>query len=352
MKKKTFSRRDFLKLAGLTTLGTVGACAQLTSPASPTAPPSLTPQPTATSQPTTTAQPPATLTPEQRRKRVLRIAHLTDFHVRPEDPAPDGMRRALRHAQSQQDPPDVILNTGDSIFDSLEQDKSRTEAQWEVYNDILASENKLKIIHALGNHDVWGWGMPESAITNDPLYGKEMALEKLGLSNRYYSFDLAGWHFVELDSTHPRNEVSSYPYIGKLDDEQFQWMMDDVNMIAMTSTMPICIVSHIPILAACEYFDGPNEESGNWIVPASWMHIDARRFREAFVQIPSVRLCLSGHTHQYETLDYLGIRYMTNGAVCGNWWDGIYMNVPPSYVMVNLYDDGSADSQLVPYEAD
>jgi hypothetical protein len=26
------------------------------------------------------------------------------------------------------------------------------------------------------------------------------------------------------------------------------------------------------------------------------------------------------------------------------------MNFPPAYVMVNLYDDGSSDSELVPYD--
>ena len=114
--------------------------------------------------------------------------------------------------------------------------------------------------------------------------------------------------------------------------------------------MPICIVSHIPILAACEYFDGPNEESGNWVVPAAWMHIDARRFRDYFLRTPNIRLCLSGHTHQYEVLDYLGVRYVTSGAVCGNWWNGAYMEFPPAYVMVNLYDDGSADNLFVPYD--
>ena len=68
-----------------------------------------------------------------------------------------------------------------------------------------------------------------------------------------------------------------------------------------------------------------------------------------FLQGPNVKLCLSGHTHQYESLDYLGVRYVTSGAVCGNWWRGVYMNCPPGYVMVNLYDDGSSDSTLVPY---
>ncbi|MCJ7434523.1 MAG: metallophosphoesterase [Anaerolineales bacterium] len=345
MNKKIFNRRDFLKLTGLTALGAVSACtsSKLLDTATPTMQPTQATLPTATTQPTETPQ------PEKKKNRVLRIAHMTDFHVQPEGIAPDGMIRALRHAQSQADPPDIIFNTGDSIMDALKTDKARAEAQWEVFNGILQAECRIPIVHAIGNHDVWGWGVANSK-KNDPHYGKGMALEKLGLSNRYYSFDRAGWHFVVLDSTHLPNNTSQYPYIGQLDDEQYEWLVTDINGIAMTRNMPICILSHIPIMAACEYFDGPNEESGNWVVPAAWMHIDARRFRDYFLQTSSVRLCLSGHTHQYEVLDYLGVRYITNGAVCGNWWDGAYMDFPPAYVMVNLYDDGTADGLFVPYE--
>jgi 3',5'-cyclic AMP phosphodiesterase CpdA len=285
------------------------------------------------------------------KKRVLRIAHMTDFHVQPEGIAPDGMIRALRHAQTQADPPNIILNTGDSIMESLKApDKGYVEAQWDLYNTIIKEECKLPVVHAIGNHDVWGWGVSDSGVKNDPLYGKGFALEKLGLSKPYYSFDMAGWHFVVLDSTHPQNQPSENPYIGRLDDEQYQWLMMDIEEASITQNPPICIVSHIPIVAACEYFDGPNEESGNWVVPAAWMHIDARQFRQLFLRYPNIKLCLSGHTHQYEVLDYLGVRYMTNGSVCGNWWNGIYMDFPSAYVMVNLYDDGIADSLFVPYE--
>ena len=327
MKHKRLYRRDFLKLAGLATLGTVSACV----PAQPVA----NPQSVKPSQ------------LENPKKRVLRIAHMTDFHVYPDNIASDGMIRALRHAQAQADPPDIILNTGDSIMESLEADKANTVAQWDVYNNIMKAECRLPVINAIGNHDVWGWAAADPNIKKDPLYGKEMALEKLGLSNRYYSFDQADWHFVVLDSTHTSDEASPYAYIGKLDDEQFQWLIEDIN--AVPKTTPICIISHIPILAACEYFDGPNEEGGNWKVPGAWMHIAARRFRQLFLQYPNVRLCLSGHAHQHEVLDYLGVRYMTNGAVCGNWWQGWYMDFPPAYVMVNLYTDGTADSSFIPY---
>ena len=323
MNKTTLARRDFLKLAGLTTLGAVSACvpSQITENAAPT---------------------------ETQKKRVLRIAHMTDFHVEPEGISPAGMTRALHHAQMQADPPDIILNSGDSIMDALETSESTAVGQWLTYNSIMKNENSLPVIHAIGNHDVWGWGLEDTPVQSDPLQGKEMALERLGLANRYYSFDQAGWRFIVLDSIHPRNEVSPEPYIGKLDEEQFQWLKTDIESVPKTT--PICIVSHIPILAACEYFDGPNEDSGNWVVPACWMHIDARDLRRLFLRHPNVRLCLSGHTHQREVTTYLGVQYQTNGAICGNWWEGWYMAFPPAYVMVNLYDDGSSDSAFVPYE--
>ncbi len=361
-------RRNFLKLLGLGALGTVGACSS--APAVGTVVGSATPaalalptirmfptdsaseRASASAMPIATAAQPSPRPPTGgSRKRVLRIAHLTDFHVLPNGAAPDGMRRALRRAQAEDDPPDMIFNTGDCVMDSLETDKRRVQAQWEAFKSILNSDCKLPIVHAIGNHDVWGWGLPDSTLQSDPQYGKELAVENLGLQNRYYSFDRAGWHFVVLDSTHPRNAVSEYPYIGRLDEEQYAWFINEIRSSAAAGSTPICILSHIPIVAACEYFDGENEKSGNWVVPAAWMHIDARRFREEFVQMPQVRLCLSGHTHQYESLDYLGVRYVTSGAVCGNWWRGAYMNFPPAYVMVDIYDDGSSDSTFVPYDA-
>ena len=318
---KPISRRQFISVAGLAALGIAGACAS--------------PQPTETKT-------------AAKQQRSLRIAHMTDFHVYPSGGAPEGMSRALRHAQSQADPPDIILNTGDSIMDSLEADKSQTEAQWDLFKRIMGEEAKLPVYHAIGNHDVWGWGGWDPQMKGDPLYGKAMAMNKLGLAERYYSFDRAGWHFIVLDSTHLPNEVSEYPYIGQLDDDQFAWLEKDIN--AAGNEIPICIASHIPILCACEFLDGPNEESGNWVVPAAWMHIDARRMRQLFLQHPNIRLCLSGHAHQHESLDYLGVRYMTNGAVCGNFWNGAYMDFPPAYVLVDLYEDGTAESTFVPYD--
>lgn len=320
----TISRGEFLRLAGLGAVALSAACSQPINVARLT---SVTEKTTA--------------------RRACRIAHLTDFHILPQSSIEEKVAKAFRHVQALEDQPDFILNTGDSIMDSLKTSKEDAERQWQAFLEVVQNECKLPIYHAIGNHDVWGWGMKDKALQKDPLYGKGLALQKLGLSSSYYAFDFGGWHFIVLDSVHPANPVSKEPYIGMLDEEQFHWLEREVKSVAEET--PIAIVSHIPILSACELFDGPNEESGNWVIPAAWVHLDARRFRELFLAHPNIRLCLSGHSHQHERIEYLGVIYLTDGAISGNWWMGNYMNFPPAYVLVDLYSDGSVHSQFVPY---
>lgn len=324
IKNTKLSRRQFLSLTGIGAAAMSAACSR---PISVTQLESIPAPPTA--------------------KRACRIAHLTDFHILPQSTIKEQVAKALRHAQALEDRPDFILNTGDSIMDSLKTSKEEAERQWQAFLEVVQAECKLPIYHAIGNHDVWGWGTKDETIRKDPLYGKELALQKLGLSSPYYAFDYSGWHFIVLDSVHPANAVSKEPYIGKLDEEQFRWLEKEVQNVPAET--PIAIVSHIPILSACELFDGPNEESGNWVIPAAWVHLDARRFRQLFLAHPNIRLCLSGHSHQHERIDYLGVTYLTDGAISGNWWMGSYMDFPPAYVIVDLYADGSVHSQFVAY---
>lgn len=317
MKARSLTRRGFLYVAGALSAAATTACQRA---------------------------------PSEQRERVLRIAHLTDIHVEQRGEARVGMAKALAHAQAQVDPPEFILNTGDSIMDSLETPKEYSLGYWGLFSEILKKECSLPVFHAIGNHDVFGWGLPEAEreqASADPMYGKAMAMQQLGLSTRYYSFDRAGWHFIVLDSTHPREIESEQPYTGRLDEEQFAWLLTDLE--STPDATHVCVVSHIPILCACEFFDGDLASTGNWVVPGAWMHIDAGRLRELFLAHPNVRACLSGHAHQHDRVDYLGVRYSCNGAVCGNWWYGSYLNCPPSYAMVDFYADGSIEAELIAY---
>jgi 3',5'-cyclic AMP phosphodiesterase CpdA len=238
-------------------------------------------------------------------------------------------------------------------METLFSDRASAQAQWDAFTSVLEAELTLPIYHCIGNHDVWGWGRADPAAEGDPLYGKGFALQALGLAGRYYSFDLASWHFIVLDSTHPSILApgaphSDIPYTGRLDEDQFLWLEGEI--VATPLERPICVVSHIPILSACELLDGPNEESGNWLIPGAWVHIDARRLWELFRAHPNVRACLSGHTHQLERIDYHGATYLSNGAVSGSWWQGEYMGFPPGYVLVSFYADGTLEEEFVTYD--
>jgi hypothetical protein len=248
-------------------------------------------------------------------------------------------------------------------MDSLYAPKEAALTQWASYKQVLSEvlgEWPGPVVHILGNHDIWGWGFPDGVQNKlsktDPQFGKKLALDELELESRYSSLDHAGWRLIMLDSMSPASpnptESLGIPYIGRLDDEQFDWLEEQMDFDG-----PVCIFSHIPILSGCELFDGDNEVSGNWVVPGAWVHIDARRLRNLFMQraggfpYDAKVTCVSGHTHQLEVLDHLGVRYLTNGSVCADWWgeDGHYLDTPRGYAILDLFDDGTVESEYRTY---
>lgn len=283
------------------------------------------------------------------RKRVLRAAHLTDVHVSAENKSPEGMAAAIRHAQAQADRPELFLFGGDCIFDSLATAKPRVLEQWDIWRRVLGAELRTPARYCLGNHDVFGWNnRKDPSVRADPLYGKALALDQLGLAARHYSFDQAGWHFVVLDSmefTHAINQG----YLARLDDEQFEWLAGD--LAAVPAATPVCVLSHIPILGAAAFLFGDNSVTGTWQVPGFLMHVDARRLRDLFAKHANVKVCVSGHLHMVDDTLYAGVRYLCNGAVSGGWWKGKWQDFGPAYALLDFYDDGSVENTLVFYPA-
>jgi 3',5'-cyclic AMP phosphodiesterase CpdA len=284
------------------------------------------------------------------RRRVLRIAHLTDTHVMPNregfQDSGAGLARAIRHAQGQADRPDAIFFGGDLVMDSLKHEKAEVLEQWDVWKRVVAAEVKLPYRLCLGNHDIWGWALRKPGLESDPQYGKGLALDILGMKERYYSFDQAGWHFVVLDSMQI-DYGSQHGYTARIDDAQFAWLAQD--LAATPRATPVFILSHIPILGSCVFFDDDLEKTGSWSIPGAWMHIDVRRLKDLFYQHPNVKVCVSGHVHLVDDVTYLGVRYLCNGALCGGWWKGNYQEFGPAYALVDLFDDGSVNNQLVNY---
>ncbi len=90
-------------------------------------------------------------------KRVLRVAHLTDIHVKPEKIAEYGMAAALRAVNDMADRPDFVLNGGDAIMNAVAMTKPDVRNQWQRFYVIMKSENGLPLYNCIGNHDLGGW---------------------------------------------------------------------------------------------------------------------------------------------------------------------------------------------------
>ena len=280
----------------------------------------------------------------KRAKRTIRFAHFTDIHLDSNRHAPEGFTAALRHVQSLDDKPEMIITGGDHVMDSLGASDSWTGAQFALFKKILAKECKLPVKFCIGNHDVWGWDKEKSKTTGEePLWGKKRAVQELNLTNRYYSFDIKPWHIIILDSTYPDNAAI---YTARLDDEQFEWLKQELETY---KNMHVCIISHIPILSVAAILDGDNEKSGHWSLPAGWMHIDARKIKNLFLMYPNVRLCISGHMHMVDRVLYDDVTYICDGAVCGAWWKGKNYEFDAGYGIFDLYDDGTFGHQYINY---
>ncbi len=280
------------------------------------------------------------------RKRVLRVAHLTDMHIQPELHAGDGVTACLRHVQAQQDKPDLILFGGDHVMDGFAQTRDRTQLQWDLWRKVLKAENTIPTRSCIGNHDIWGWNKKKSEATGEePDYGKKWAVETLGLPNRYYSFTQAGWRFIALDSVQPGAKEGTYSAF--LDEEQLAWLKKE--LADAPDDMPVLVMSHVPIVSAMPTLVRRQTPTSDATLSAKETHTDARALVELLAARPNVKACLSGHLHLVDHVNIKGVNFHCNGAVCGSWWKGPNAGFPEGYALLNLYNDGSYTSEYVAY---
>lgn len=296
------------------------------------------------------------------KRRLLRMAHITDTHIQPERGAPEGVEQAFKHIQSQADKVDLVVHTGDVIMEGFGASRTRTKTQWDLWTSVVKNGLSLPIQCALGNHDIWGWDKKKSESTGDePEHGKKWACDVLGRAKPYTAFDANGWHFVLLDSIRPFGDAA---YAAYLDDEQYEWLRAD--LAAVPESTPICIASHVPIVSITPFMFSaqdpaatqPAVESasvykptrGDYVVSGALGHGDFRKLRALFSKHKNVRLALSGHTHLIDRVDYAHTSYCCGGAICSGWWKSIHKGeCDYGYNLYNLYEDGSFDREYVTY---
>jgi Icc protein len=275
-------------------------------------------------------------------KNYTRIAHLTDIHIFDNERAIEGMGKAIDYLKKMEIQPDFVFTGGDSIMDSLGKTKEKTAAQWKIWHNAVDNIG-IPMIACIGNHDVWGWSLPfvKSKPAND--YSKKWASDELKIPNRYYTRDIGKWKVIVLDSTYP---VVGLGYQAKIDNEQFEWLKEELK--STPNDKFVCVLSHIPILSITPFFDGKTERSnGGYKISRANQHSDGRKLKNLFYQYPNVKCALSGHIHQVDEVNFLGVKYCCNGAVCGAWWNGKYHEFGPALAIVDLYDNGQIENKVV-----
>jgi hypothetical protein len=242
-------------------------------------------------------EPPASGTLSGKPKRLLRFAHPTDIHVKPELRGGEGMTSAFRHMFALADPPQMILTGGDLPFDTASSDQARSSALWKLFDQIIGDNvpKSIPIHHTIGNHDIWGRDQEKCQSTGkEPFYGKKWFLDNFGYPKTYYSFDMAGWHFIVLDSFDLVPD--SKDYVSRIVGDQFYWFKAD--LAATAPATPIVVVTHVPIFSAANFFDNAEQKHSTGpdvTISHTRMHMDYRELDQLFSSYPNVKLCLSGH---------------------------------------------------------
>jgi len=261
-------------------------------------------------------------------KSVLRVAHITDVHIRPEEGAPARFQKCLEEIKRHR--VDFFLNGGDSIFaaDYSDITRDRVNELWKLWYETTQPIRDFEMYSCLGNHDMW-WAAPDK---HDMMYGKDYVVKQLGMPARYYSFNKKNWHFIILDSN---NENA-----GVLDQTQRDWLEKDLESLPRHT--PVICLSHYPILAVCTHVAGGNHTDASYITDLFYKHRDKKIY------------CLSGHIHLQDDAEYNGVQYFCNGSMSGFWWgkgdkesagSGYYKQTPPGYAILDLFEDGTAKNE-------
>jgi len=271
-----------------------------------------------------------------KRPRSVRFAHLTDMHVHNGGRSADGLGAALATAEGTG--AEFIVTGGDHVMDAFFASRSAASGQFDLYQRALAENTRLAVYAVMGNHDVFGWGDAKGGgDRGGTAYGKEMAADRLRMRRPWYSFEREGWTFVCLDNIARRGNG----YYGGLDAAQAEWLKGELGAAARAGR-PVCVFSHIPLVSACAMFDANHHSfyGNEYRVPDTLMHEDVGDLLDLLAR-HGVRLCVSGHIHLRDRVEYRGMTFVCDGSVCGNWWKGANRDVAEGFGLFDLFADGS-----------
>lgn len=264
----------------------------------------------------------------------LDFVFFTDTHIEPELDAPHGCDMCFRKIAELK--PEFAIMGGDHVYDALGVSGKRADSVFTLYKkteQIL----QMPLYHTFGNHDAFGILTKSGVAPSDPGYAKKMYEERIGKT--YYSFDRKGYHFVVLDSIQPTDDRL---WEARVDDKQFGWLADDLK--AAGPQTPVIVVIHVPLVTAFATYAEriAADQKYNTLTVANAPEVLAK------FEGHNVIAVLQGHTHVTEIVEHKATKFITSGAVCGNWWHGPRMGVPEGFMAVSLRE-GRISTQYETY---
>ena len=253
------------------------------------------------------------------------FVHLTDMHVTPRRWGDKGYRACIESVRAFEPRPAFALMGGDLAFDGCYTAKPDFEEQIRLYKEISDGLG-MPYYNCLGNHDVLGWSSRRKVPTSDPDLGKRMIMDRLEWEKSFYSFDVAGWHFVVLDSIHPIKTDHGPSYEPRIGTEQLEWLAYD---LGAAGDRPKVAVTHIAAFCNIgQYNNDPNRKAmdGGMVL---WDNKDLRHILERH----NVKALLQGHSHRIEEYRFHDVWYLTSAAVSGAWWAGSWVGAAPGYTV-------------------
>ncbi|MCI0748048.1 MAG: metallophosphoesterase [Verrucomicrobia subdivision 3 bacterium] len=274
--------------------------------------------------------------------RAFRFVFMPCIHLRRDLRSPEGFTAALRAIRKLSPGPDFILTGGDMCHNMRDQTIEQSAEIADLFLKIYKENCPLRVYHCLGNHDLAAWNKVAEA-ANDPLYGKQLTLQRFRMRNRYYGFDHRGWHFAVLDYLRISEPGK---FTAEIDPEQMEWLRDD---LSKNKGRPAMVLTHAPVISAVELFsDRAKRTEEALTVPFGRVISNAPALVET-AKHGNVRAFISGHLHLVERLELMGHTFICSGSVSGHQWTGPRMGTPEGFGIFDCQPDGTFAFRYEPY---
>ncbi len=242
----------------------------------------------------------------------LRILQLTDMHILPQPgdtlldiDTSDTLQRVLQDSL-QHGPYDLILLTGDLT------QIPNTDSYLRILK--ILQSYKTPCLCLPGNHD--DAAIMRKILNRDPV----SSAKQINVKN---------WQILCLDSQIPGSQA------GRVSDRELDFLRRKLNS---STAIPTLIAVHHHCVKS----------------NSLWMDTMIIENRESFFEIidrhPQVKAVIFGHIHQVLETKHRSVSIMGSPATCFQFKPGCQKfaldNKPPGYRILNLYPDGSLDSEV------